>query len=76
MITKEQIENLGFIYKQKLITNHIDFVHKEINVMVTLSQEGMVDIISENYKKNWSNIESIDLMKKIVEDIEIAFSKE
>jgi len=37
--------------------------------MVTLSLEGTVDIIFENYKKNWSNINSIDEVRKILEYI-------
>ncbi|WP_144892930.1 hypothetical protein [Flavobacterium tiangeerense] len=69
MITKEQIEDLGFVFKQKLITNNIDFINREIKTMVTLSLDGTVDITCENYKKNWSNITSIDELRKIIVDI-------
>ncbi len=69
MITREQIEDLGFVYKQKLTSNHIDFINREIKTLATLSLGGTVDITCENYKKNWSNINSINELIKIVEDI-------
>ncbi|WP_026705065.1 hypothetical protein [Flavobacterium soli] len=69
MITKEQIEELGFVYKQKLITNHIDFINTEIKTLLTLSLDGTVDITCENYKRSWSNINSIDELIKIIGDI-------
>ncbi|QOG04394.1 hypothetical protein [Flavobacterium sp. MDT1-60] len=67
MITREQIEDLGFVYKQKLINKQLEFVNDEIKTMVTLSIEGTVGVICENYKKNWGNINSADEMKKIIE---------
>lgn len=48
MITKEQIEELGFTYKQSLINNNTDFVNIEIKTTISLSIYGKVDIIFDN----------------------------
>ncbi|QYS88285.1 MULTISPECIES: hypothetical protein [Flavobacterium] len=56
MITKEQIENLGFDYKQKLINNNKDFVNIGIKTIISLSIDGKVDVVFDNNSKNWSNI--------------------
>jgi len=69
MITREQIEELGFVYKQKLITGNIDFINSDIKTLATLSLNGTVDITCENYKKSFNNIKSVDKLRKIIEDI-------
>ncbi|KAF2328633.1 hypothetical protein [Flavobacterium ginsenosidimutans] len=69
MITREQVEDLGFVYKHELINKNKDFVNKELNTLITLSLDGKVEIIYENLKENWSNINSINEVKKIIESI-------
>lgn len=69
MITKEQIEELGFTYKQSLINNNKDFVNIEIKTTISLSIDGEVDIIFDNYSKNWSNIDSTARLTDIIEEI-------
>ncbi|MDY0986092.1 hypothetical protein BSF41_15390 [Flavobacterium sp. ACN2] len=69
MITRKQIEELRFVYKQRLISGQLEFVNDEIKTMITLSLEGTVGVICRNYKKSWGNINSINEVEKIIESI-------
>lgn len=75
MITKEQINELGFVYKQELVNKNKDFVNDKIKTTVSLSTDGKVEIIFNNYKKSWNNIESIDTMISIIKDIKKLISE-